>query len=376
MNTVMNLSTATKNVLLLALFSFTIATPITARAATAPNLGVATGYSVFGNAGITETAGQTSHLWGNAGGNGFGFASLIAGQVDGSIDVGANVPVVGAIASAYGDLAGEAATGAFDLAGTNTVTPGVYTVGATTLNGTLTLNGSGVYIFRSSSSISTSGAARVRLINGATACNVFWQIPTSMTIGANSEIIGTIITNTGLISFANGANLQGRAWASTQVTMDNNQITEPTCTASATESTTIRVTKEASKANLLSGPAKVKFTYRVTNRGDVALSDISVKDDKCDDVNYVSGDDNDDDLLDTDENWKYNCKKTVRKTETNTVTAKGTANGDRVRDTDTAKVTVSTPGLPATGVNAPYDTNRFWSTGIQSLSSFFSSLVR
>src|SRR3990167_4854706 len=74
-------------------------------AATAPNLGVAAGYSVFGNAGIIETPAQTSHLWGNAGGNGLGHASLIASQVDGTIDAGANASVVTAISFAYGDLA-------------------------------------------------------------------------------------------------------------------------------------------------------------------------------------------------------------------------------------------------------------------------------
>lgn len=204
-----------------------------AQAATAPNLGVATGYSVFGNAGITNT-GSGTHVWGDVGDNAFLHPGLISSQVAGTIDGAGNVAVVNAIASAYGDLAGESATGSLDLAGTNTVTPGVYTIGATTLNGTLTLNGAGVYIFRSSSSITTSGTAQVRLINGATPCNVFWQIPTSMTIGTNSAIVGSILTNTGLISLANGASLQGRAWAHTQVTMDNNQITEPVCTASLT----------------------------------------------------------------------------------------------------------------------------------------------
>ncbi len=339
-----------------------------AHAATAPNLGVAADYAVFGVAGITETGGQTSHLWGDAGDNGFGHLSLIPSQVDGSIDALANVPVANAILSAYGDLAGQAASGPLDLAGTNTVTPGVYTVGATTLNGTLTLNGAGVYIFRSSSSVSTSGAARIRLINGATACNVFWQIPTSMTIGTGSEIIGTIITNTGLISLANGASLQGRAWAHTQVTMDNNQITEPTCAASENEDTDISVKKTASDYKLSSGPKKVTFTYKVTNEGDVALTDISVKDDKCDNVDFVSGDKDDDEELDTNEEWKYTCKKTVKETETNTVTAKGTANGERVKDTDTAKVTVSTPGLPSAGFSSDDQGSSLWNT----IFSFFS----
>lgn len=45
-------------------FLFGLAGVATVQAATAPDMGVAVGYSVFGAAGITETAAQTSHLWG------------------------------------------------------------------------------------------------------------------------------------------------------------------------------------------------------------------------------------------------------------------------------------------------------------------------
>lgn len=332
----------------------------TADAATAPNLGAAESYSIFGKAGVTNS-GASTHAWGDVGSDGTNVTGLISGQVDGSIDAGTGVEA--AILSAYGDLASQGATGSLNLAGTNTVAPGVYTIGATTLNGTLTLNGAGVYIFRSSSSISTSGPANVRLINGATACNVFWQIPTAMTIGAGSEIVGTIITDTAEITLADSASLQGRALArTTQVTLINNQVTEPTCTASEDEDVVIRVKKEASDYTLRSGPKSVTFTYKVTNRGDSALSDITVNDNKCEDVDYDSGDTNEDDLLDTDEEWKYSCTKKVKETETNTVTAKGTSNGEREKDTDTVKVTVSTPGLPNTGVGGSDEEmpNNFW----------------
>lgn len=214
-----------------------ISAPTTALAAAAPDLGVAAEYSVFGNAGITETPAQQSHLWGNAGGNGLGHVSLIASQVDGSIDVGANVPVANAIASAYGDLDNELQTGAIDLATSPTVVPGVYDLGATDFSSTLTLDGDGVYIFRSSSSIAQTAGGTMLLTNGACASNVYWQIPDSMTFAAPGDIEGTIITNTGLISFVSGVSLNGRAWAATQVTMDNNQITEPTCSTPSATST-------------------------------------------------------------------------------------------------------------------------------------------
>lgn len=235
-----------KSILAIAII-LSIISPSSVQAAAAPNLGVAAGYSVFGNAGITETVAQLSHLWGNAGGNGFGHASLIASQVDGSIDAGANASVVGAISTAYGNLASEAQTGAINLATSPTVGPGVYDIAATAFNSTLTLSGEGVYIFRSTSSIAQTAGGTMVLTNGATACNVFWQIPTSMTFGAApANIEGTIITNTGLISFVSGVNLKGRAWAATQVTMANNQITEPICTIpspSSRQPATINVVK-------------------------------------------------------------------------------------------------------------------------------------
>lgn len=219
-----------------AVFMLSGLVPSFAFAASAPNLGIAAPFAVFGKAAVTNNSDVgTTHIWGDVG------ADLLANitglndvtQVDGTM-AGPVPGVQTAASAAYDALDAEIATGSLDLAGTHTVSPGVYTVGATTLNGVLTLSGAGVYIFRSSSSISTSGPAQVRLINGAAACNVFWQIPAAMTIGANSIVVGTIIAQTGLISLDTGATLRGRALSLTQqVTMDSNQITEPTCDASS-----------------------------------------------------------------------------------------------------------------------------------------------
>jgi hypothetical protein len=334
----------------------------TALAATAPNLGAAESYAVFGKAGVTNnSAVGTTHIWGNVGADLFAsITNLVAAQVDGNIDTGAGVGA--AALTAYGDLASQAATASLDLAGTNTVAPGVYTVAASTLNGTLTLDGAGVYIFRSSSSISVTAGAKMRLINGASPCNVFWQIPTSMTIGSGTQLVGTIFANTGAITLGDSTRLQGRAFSlTTQVTLINDQITEPTCSASGSASQDIKVTKDADKKTLKSGPGKVTFTYKVTNEGDTPLTKVSLKDDKCDDVDFKSGDDNDDKILDVTEKWKYTCKKTVKKTETNVATVKGHANGKEVKDTDDFKVTVSTPALPNAGFGGSENDNSFWS---------------
>ncbi|MCX6704950.1 MAG: ice-binding family protein [Candidatus Woesebacteria bacterium] len=225
--------------LLLVLLQFIFVPVPKAYAATAPNLGAIDSYSVFADSGITETAGQTSHLWGNVGDNASGHASLIDSQVDGTLYDVSQPTVVSARIAAYNALAAQTQTGAIDLADSPTVGPGVYNVGATAFNTTLTLNGDGVYIFRSTSSIAQTAGGTMLLTNGATACNVFWQIPAAMTFAATGSIQGTIITNTENITFVSGVSLKGRALAYSQVTMDNNQITQPVCTAAADASLTL-----------------------------------------------------------------------------------------------------------------------------------------
>ena len=103
----------------------------------------------------------------------------------------------------------------------------------------------------------------------------------------------------------------------------------------------IKVTKEASPSSLHSGPGSVTYTYKVTNEGDVSLRDVSVKDDICSPVVYVSGRKDEDGRLDKNEKWKYTCTKIVSSTETNKATASGKANGKKVHDHAKATVTVS-----------------------------------
>lgn len=210
--------------------------------ATAPGLGAAASYSVLGKGGVTNTG--STVLSGKVGAD-----SSITGFPPGTALEKVVAPAVnGAEAdalTAYGTLAAQGVTRSFDLAGTNTVTPGVYDVAASTLNGTLTLDGPGVYIFRSTSSITASG--NMKFSPGTDVCNVnvFWQIPTSMTINAGAAMVGTIIANTGAITFGEGASLVGRALSLTkQVTLINNHIYVPNCPV-AVVATTVPATAVA-----------------------------------------------------------------------------------------------------------------------------------
>jgi type VI secretion system secreted protein VgrG len=83
----------------------------------------------------------------------------------------------------------------------------------------------------------------VLLINGAQACNVFWQVGGAATLGAASTFSGTILANAAITAGA-GTAIDGRAFSVTAaVTLDANtvggcDITAPTITAPADVVTT------------------------------------------------------------------------------------------------------------------------------------------
>ena len=139
------------------------------------------------------------------------------------------------VAQAYGDAAGQAGgTSVSGDIGDRTLTPGVYNaLSSVAITGTLTLDAQGdpsaVFLFQAGSTLITASASNVDLINGASACNVFWQVGSSATLGTSSTFAGTILALTS-ITIATAANLTGRALARNgAVTLDTNSITAPQC---------------------------------------------------------------------------------------------------------------------------------------------------
>lgn len=129
--------------------------------------------------------------------------------------------------AAYVALAGLPSAAIAPALGGQTLTPGVYNAGAANLTGTLTLNGPGLYVIQATALTTASGpaASSVSLINGATPCDVWWQIGSSAAIGTFSAMQGNVLALTS-ITLGTSASLQGRALARNgTVTMDTNSIT-------------------------------------------------------------------------------------------------------------------------------------------------------
>src|ERR1700730_6403370 len=119
------------------------------------------------------------------------------------------------------------------VVGTNpagTFPPGCYSsTGTMTTTGgtTVTLNGYGVYIFRSGGGISTAANSNFRLINGACAADVYWSPTAATTLGENTTFAGTILDVDG-ITMESLVKLAGRALAyGATVTTDADTITAP-----------------------------------------------------------------------------------------------------------------------------------------------------
>ena len=148
-----------------------------------------------------------------------------------SVTQGAKTDLV----TAYNTAAGKGPTFPItaDLGG-QTLVPGFYNSGSSIgLTGTVTLNAKGnpnaTFIFQAGSTLTTASASNVKLINGAQACNVYWQIGSSATLGTGSHLRGTILALTS-ITLTTGATVDGRVLARNgAVTLDTNTITKSTC---------------------------------------------------------------------------------------------------------------------------------------------------
>ncbi|MDQ3050370.1 MAG: ice-binding family protein [Bacteroidota bacterium] len=195
--------------------------------AQAPDLGTAANFVLFSSNGAVSNSG-ISHLTGHVGTN--NGSSTAFGNVNGQMHDGDGVSAQCAtdLLIAYNQLNSTVPTffPAPLLGNGQVLIPGVYAIsGAATINLNLTLNAQGnanaVFIFKIQGPLSTNANAKIRLSNGAKACNVFWKVEGLVSMASGTTMRGTVIANNAAINMNSGDTLEGRALSTTgAVTVD------------------------------------------------------------------------------------------------------------------------------------------------------------
>ncbi len=181
------------------------------------NLGTAVDFALFTTNGATSNSG-ISHVTGNVGtGNGLstGFGNVNGGMHDND---GVSAQCGTDLLFAYNQLNNTVPTffPSSSLGNGDTLVAGVYSIGAaSTLNLNLYLNAKGnanaVFIFKIQGPLSTNANSKIKLINGAKACNVFWKVEGLVDMSAGTTMRGTVIANNAAINMNTGDTLEGRA---------------------------------------------------------------------------------------------------------------------------------------------------------------------
>jgi hypothetical protein len=139
---------------------------------------------------------------------------------------------VGAAGTAYTDAQGRAPDytelAAGKIGGLN-LSPATYKWGtAVSIPTTLTLTGgpNDVWIFQIAQGLTVSPGVQVILAGGALPQNVYWATFGAAELGTTSKFNGVILSQTSIV-MDTGATLNGRMFAGTAVTLEQNTITQP-----------------------------------------------------------------------------------------------------------------------------------------------------
>lgn len=220
-----------------------------ARAATTLDLGTAGGFAVLAGSGITNTG--VSTISGDTGTSPTPSETGMTAcpsAADCVVLTGSDHPADSAalqakqdLTTAYDTAAGQPADASVsaDLGG-HTFTAGTYNAASSLgLTGEVTLDAEGVggavFIFQAGSSLTTAAGSSIKLVNNASACNVFFQVGSAATLGTGSTFRGTILAHDD-ISLGDSVLVEGRLLGGEQasgagaVTLIHDTIHAPDCT--------------------------------------------------------------------------------------------------------------------------------------------------
>jgi hypothetical protein len=213
--------------------------------ASAVGLGTVGSFVALGGATVTNTG--PSVLNGDLGVapgtalTGFGLPAVVNGATHDNDGVAAQAQLD--LTTAYDVAAGQPVAPADDLTGQDlgnqVLTAGAYRYTSDAqLTGALTLDAQGdpnaQFVFEIASALTTASASSVLLINGASPCNVYWQVGTSATLGSTTSFVGNLMSLAS-ISLNNGATVIGRVLARNgQISLINNVLDAAGCGANTT----------------------------------------------------------------------------------------------------------------------------------------------
>lgn len=203
--------------------------------AQAPTLGSASSFVIFSSTGAVGNTGTTSQFTGDI------------GTLSGAITIGVNVNGVlhsadaasiaasASVLSAYQQLELTPPTdtiyalASYTLGNNDTLKAGVDSIMTNVLlDDTLILDGqnnaASIFIFKINGTFSSSSNAAIVLINGALACNVFWQVEGAISTASNTTLRGTFIANSAAISLGSGTVVEGRMLTSTAGAITANSV--------------------------------------------------------------------------------------------------------------------------------------------------------
>jgi hypothetical protein len=218
-----------------------LATPVAAQAAEV-DLGTAHPFSVLGGSTVTNTG--TTNLAGDLGvspGAVADVGTLNQGGARYELLSPVSLQAQTDLTTAYNTAANEASSA--NLSGQNvgarTLTAGTYTYSSSAImTGQLTLDAQGDpasrWIFQIGSDLTTASNSSVLLTNGASPCNVYWQVGSSATLGTDTDFVGTIMADQS-ITTQTGTTVLGRALARiAAVNLDANTFVDPGCARGGT----------------------------------------------------------------------------------------------------------------------------------------------